>query len=128
MNSSFAISLIIAHFIGDWYLQSRDTALKKSTIFMVLYSHVFTVSCVLLPVVWYFNGANKVWILIPNGIIHGLIDWNIWTYYKKKLLKRVNGDIAVFKAFAYWKDKTFYDTVALDQCLHLVTLFALCSI
>ncbi len=124
MNSHFAISLVVAHFVGDWYFQPRSMALAKSSNFKVLFKHLFIVSALLTPTMMYFD---KVWVIIPNAIIHGLIDWNIWTYYKKKLLERLNGDKEAFNTFEYWKDKSFYDTVALDQCLHLVTLFVLCS-
>jgi hypothetical protein len=115
MTTFLAVTLIAAHFAGDWYFQSREMALKKSKEIGMLLQHLAIVSAALfLPCLI----AGKFWVLAVNALLHGLIDWNIWGFYKKKY--GIN--------FDHLNNKGFYDTIALDQCLHLVILFVLFSL
>lgn len=122
------LTLISAHQIGDWFCQPRTMAMKKSSELEVLLAHVFIVTVFLFIGVFSLVAMDAlptlseslikipIWMkLILNGAIHGLIDWNIWDHYKK-------GKSSDFK---YWLDKEFYDTVAIDQWLHLATLMIL---
>jgi hypothetical protein len=83
-----------------------------------------------------------------NAAIHGVIDWNIWSLYKKQVKKRLN-KAAYMRAvedtdwntsyknrcerhlkvlaeeFKYWEDKGFYTTIGLDQLLHTLTIILL---
>ena len=116
-HTLFIVCLIAAHFIGDWALQSRKMAMGKSSSKRILVNHISIVSLILLLVLIPFNvPATEVIVKLGiNAIVHGIIDWNIWSFYKKD--KPSN--------FEYWKDKGFYDTIALDQFLHLGTLAVL---
>ncbi len=80
--------------------------------------------------------------LLVNTLLHGVIDWNIWRGYKwwvkKKIYQEVwntapygttlGGSLRFQEdALKNWQDKnlyakdySFYATIALDQCLHLV--------
>jgi hypothetical protein len=122
--SIFAANLLMAHFVGDWWLQPREMAMKKSSDALTLLRHIVRVTGVLaLPVLlvcperWYLLGVN--------AAIHAIIDWNIWRGYKADVLEQVNFNSEKFAAFEYWKDKRFYDIIATDQFLHLLTIFYL---
>jgi len=123
MNVFYIVSLLAAHFIGDWYCQSRQMALKKSSDFLTLLKHLVSVNIYLFCICVLFSiSLSKICVAITiNAIIHGLIDWNIWSNYKKSISKEK------LETFEYWKDKRFYDTIALDQFLHLATIFILFS-
>jgi hypothetical protein len=121
--SILAILLIGAHFFGDWYLQPRWMATSKSSDFNTLSLHVGTVSLILGLALFHTVALPiLLWKLGVNAIIHGIIDWNLWTFYKR--IVRNEGprtDVEMAK-FEYWKDKRFYDFIALDQFMHLATL------
>lgn len=118
---AFAILLLAAHFIGDWWMQPRWMAEGKSSSAGTLLHHLFRVTIWIGAAVFFghtFFGVNmapNIYLLklLGNAVIHGIVDWNGWKWYKK-------GKSADFK---YWKDKKFYDTIAGDQFLHLATLF-----
>lgn len=115
-----ALFLILAHFTGDWWWQSRHMAMNKSKDIMVLLTHLIQVSffvllaavLIYMPVAGDFTIYYKVLI---NAVLHGLIDWNIWKMYAKDKPA----------GFEYWKEKTFYGIIAIDQFLHLSILFIL---
>lgn len=113
MNLWFAVSLVVMHFGGDWLCQSRYMAMNKSKNIKVLFEHIVIVTAWLYIPTYIFEG--KLLMLIPNAIIHACIDWNIWNFYKKKY----------GIAYDHLNNKGFYDTIALDQCLHIVCALVL---
>jgi len=116
VDKLFITLLVSAHFVGDWWFQSRWMATNKSSNKSVLLQHILIVTAFIsIPVLFYVPFTQAVLLLIVNGILHGLIDWNIWRGYKSK----------VPTDFEYWKDKRFYDTIASDQLLHIVILLIL---
>lgn len=124
INTSYLLTLVTVHFVGDWWCQSREMAHKKSVNMKVLFKHLCIVTGVLaipvlavVPCRWY--------LLIVNAIIHGLIDWNIWKDYKYDITCKFPCDIVAQNAYEYWKDKRFYDIIAVDQFLHFSTIFLL---
>lgn len=122
------IYLMVAHFIADFLLQSREMGKKKSSEWRWLLKHLgiqFGVFFLVVPLVVankictqgemdfpeYMNDP-KFWtdLLIPfslkagfwfsffNALVHGLIDWNIWKLYK----------LSAYIRMKYEKDKHLY--------------------
>lgn len=119
MTSLGIISFLAAHFMGDWILQSRKMAHTKSSDFSVLLGHIGIISLVLWFPVMTFT-PDHLFILIPNAIFHGLIDWNMWRGYKEMRAGEIEAG-----AFRHWEDKLFYDFIAVDQFLHLAIIYIL---
>jgi hypothetical protein len=118
---SLVISLIVAHFIGDWILQSREMALKKSKNFRVLANHLWIMAAPLVLVGIIFNLSRVAFAIYIFS--HLLIDW-----FLPKLYLSIRGENAYdyYESGAdYKEDYYFWSTIAIDQMLHIVILMAL---
>lgn len=102
------------HLISDFFLQSRKMAENKSSSLRYLSKHCFIIFCIFYAGMFWVPGKCALW----NAIIHFIIDGSIWNIYKFSLKYR---DIDV-NNFQYWKDKWFYNTIGIDQFLHVTTL------
>lgn len=110
MSIWLVITAIACHFYGDWYLQSRDTAINKSKDPMYLVIHLTQLSVAMIPLALFLPDR---WVWVPTYIVlHGIQDWFLWRVAKRWV-----------SPYHYWENKRFYDTIAFDQALHLVTLF-----
>jgi hypothetical protein len=150
--------LYVAYF-ADFKMQSRDIATRKSVNFEALNLHVLTIIGTLFWPCWLVFGLKysapigfimAMFFTVINGIIHGVIDWNIWKGYKKNVAKNIHqyfkeqspDDIeerypslkdyteaelrSVFmKEKMYAEDKKFYDTIGFDGYLHVATIILL---
>jgi len=125
----------VLHFIADFLLQSRDMGKNKSSKPLVLAQHVgIQISVVFFGLLPFVGLTKSAEISVLNGLIHGLIDWNIWRAYKHMVERRLyaagptgpRGDPAhllwVNDSWQYWEDHWFYATIGLDQLLHVSTL------
>jgi len=108
------IILLVAHYIADFLLQSREMATKKSTDSDYLMEHVFIYGCAMWVASCFFTAGPPAMFqfVLINMIAHGFIDWGIWRLYKKHA--PADGK--------YWEDYWFWATLGLDQTLHLSTL------
>jgi len=122
---NLAISLILIHFLSDWIMQPRWMAEQKSSNFGICSYHGLITGLFLLLVYginsMYGLKINWVMALLAAGlytITHILQDWFVWRIYKKyrDTKKEFQSD--------YW----FYSTIAIDQAVHLVLMFALTSL
>lgn len=130
MSVIAVLTIIFAHYFGDWLLQSREMALKKSSDIYVLLEHL---SMLFLPlfiasfVVFEINPITEVptaiftfqivgWLFI-NLICHGIQDWFIWKIAGKHLMQ-----FCKTKEEAY-NSKMFWDIVGLDGMLHYFIYF-----
>lgn len=152
------ITFITAHLLGDGFLQSRDIAKKKSSslkalgihlsyIFLTTFmSGIIVVSSYAIFVedlpLYYWVKVLK--FSVFNALIHGIIDASIWNLYKFKVISDHYGfSSAVMCAkdkskrkillsklndFKYYEDKWFYDTIMVDQYLHVLTIVLLSSL
>lgn len=113
---AFVLSLLAAHFIGDWILQSREVAINKSKYFRVLLHHTAIVTaCLLFAVIPFVPQDRIIALLCINWATHIVIDWFGWRFYKRKF-----GNLPMDQHLNnYW----FYTTIALDQFAHLSILF-----
>ena len=110
------ILLLAAHYLGDFIMQPREMATKKSEDMDVLWDHVCTYGVALVPAVFVSGFESKhplhmITFMFINMMLHGIIDWNIWRWYKKGAPKR------------FWEDRWFWSTVGLDQTLHIMILY-----
>lgn len=115
----------ILHHLADGVFQSREMAKQKSEKLNVLFDH-----CLIQFMVFFIgvflatqNMKNAFLFALLNALVHGIIDWNIWRQYKISVLKRI--PFQERKHFKFWEDKKFYDTIMLDQLLHVITITAL---
>lgn len=117
--------LLALHFVADFLLQSREMGKNKSSNFKVLLHHLAIQAAVFFPFVGYKFA-------LLNAVIHGVIDWNIWRFYKAYAYYTIknnpehpllNNDPA--NPWKYWEDHWFYSIIGLDQLLHGLTLVIL---
>ena len=111
MTTAIVITILVGHFVGDWLLQPRRWATEKSKDPVALAKHIFVVMLCLLPA--YFMTDGYTW-LAAYVLLHAVQDWYVWRLARHWITR-----------LAYWEDKRFYDTIAIDQSLHLSTLFIL---
>jgi len=145
---------LLAHFVADFLLQSREMGKTKSEKPDVLLLHVLInigiTGLFLLP----FVGLEKAAIFsLLNGLFHGIVDWNIWSFYKVYAIKKINKEaqelakkrhlslvgknkqqvysekigilLEARSNFKFWEDHWFYVTIGFDQFLHTLTIVVL---
>lgn len=111
-----AVALIGAHFLSDWVLQTRYIAENKSKSWLVLGHHLGIIAggiCVAfilcgVPATPVILGKFALYILA-----HGIQDRYIWRFYEKHYHDPKRPD---------YKPKAFYNTIAVDQFIHLSLL------
>jgi len=121
------IQLLILHFIADFLLQSREMGKNKSIYFSFLLEHVVIICGVFFVALVMHRDlifGNILLFVALNGLIHGLIDWNIWRLYKASIPRRFP-TLEKLNKFQYYEDSWFYHTIGLDQMLHVSTLVLL---
>lgn len=64
------------------------------------------------------------WIVLIYVICHGIQDKLVWSFFKKNVYKRKDIDDYI-KYNLHINDSSFWDTLALDQCIHICLMLAL---
>jgi len=142
------ILILIAEYVGDFLLQDRDVAARKSKEFSALFTHAVYLF-ISLSVVSLFVGSSMILFAIVYTAIHAFQDHFIWRIYYRIIRNRfsreveaakikgnkytdnyvknqVNVMIANFTADnKYAEDKVFYDIIGLDRLLHVTTIVIL---
>lgn len=110
-------TLLVAHFVADFLLQSHDMSQRKSVEFKVLFMHCgIQAGVVSIFSLFLFPWEQALWIGGFNAVLHALVDWNIWRAYKRYVkAKRPEN-------WEWWLDTWFYKTVGFDQLLHGLSL------
>lgn len=122
MFSPIPITLICAHWWGDWRLQTGWMALEKSKHWKPLTAHVAVVTLLLLPWGWKFA--------LLNGVLHWLTDFFTSRYTSKMWFVKVerampcNGEHWCSLKFDNYKRSEFFSMIGLDQVIHY-TCYAL---
>lgn len=128
--------ILFLHFFADFILQSREMGQKKSTEINVLLHHLLIITGIMFVGMFPFIGLgveNIVGFVLLNTLIHGVIDWNIWRFYKLSVMKWMQNNpdhpavkhYEATKEFKYWEDHLFFTTIGLDQFLHAATIVLL---
>lgn len=113
----FIIFILLAHLIGDFFLQSQYMSENKSKNVGVLLGHVSIYTLTLFIVIvfyilfyqaYYLIFAIYLYVLL-NGALHFIIDF-ITSKITKKLYKQN-------------KIRWFFVTIGCDQTLHFICLF-----
>ncbi|MEM6361742.1 MAG: DUF3307 domain-containing protein [Bacteroidota bacterium] len=100
--------LLLAHWIGDFGLQTSNMALNKSKSLKWLLLHVLTYTGVLLAFsAFLISLEDLIFFVAVNGLLHGITD-----FFTSKLADR-------------YKDipRRFFPILGLDQLLHTLTLY-----
>jgi len=137
--------ILIAEYVGDFLLQSREMALNKSKNIHCLMRHLIAIFCC-IAITGTGLGLPAVYLAACYVVIHGVQDWYIWKGYKYLIYKRFknkaenekdidglysedfshNQSIQYCELFEkdrdYAEDKLFYDTIGLDRTMHVITL------
>lgn len=117
--------LIIAHFLSDFVLQRDYVAKNKSTKWLCMAEHLLLIFLVFGGLAWYHDIA--LWIPAVYTLLHGIQDAFVWTWFKKYVRKRE--DCAVYTKYnMYANDNKFWNTIAVDQTIHLSLLIWLFSL
>lgn len=120
------LSFLIAEYIGDFYLQSREMALNKSKDIGTLFAHCTNIAnCIYIAGIAMYMLSNSIALLITAilyPIVHGIQDWFLWRKFHVKV-KKIHGDNAAvyYETKQYADDKLFYDFIGLDRLLHIIT-------
>jgi len=133
--------LLIAHFIADFILQSREMGKNKSKNYIYLTSHIWIIFCVVSFFAYFVFGSLEKAILFSfwNALFHMLIDSLTWNIYGCSVLLRIYGYDQVFdkdfnfkdkskttlETFKWWEDHWFMVTIGADQIAHMIVLFEL---
>ncbi len=108
---------LIAHYIADFLLQSRDMAREKSEKAGVLAAHcsihLVIMFFIMIGAVGFFRAS---YIAGFNALVHAAIDWNVWRTFKRHVAKEKQDD------YKWWEDSRFWKVVGFDQLLHGLTL------
>jgi hypothetical protein len=114
MNLSLPVSLIIAHFFGDWFFQFDWMALNKGKDWKALFAHVGVWSLFLLPWGWKFA--------LLNFAFHIIIDQTTSQWTTKLWFSQDHGeDPASGLRLTEWKmgkRHWFFVVIGFDQLVH----------
>lgn len=128
------ISLLVAHWVGDWLLQNDRMALNKSKDNLVLLEHVAVYSLVLWlwAVYWwwtpFFLAGVKAEIIFSfwaiTVVTHFLTDWitsrissRLW-FFKPNFPEHDVNEWSYVEGKRHW----FFVMIGFDQLIHYVTL------
>lgn len=110
-----ALAVVIAHFIGDFVLQSNNMATRKSKEFVYLLSHVSIYSMTMLMIVgpilvYYFNVDSR----------------NLSLFFYVTFFAHLVTDFFTSKVNSMlWEEQKysrFFISLGLDQCFHYIGL------
>lgn len=111
-----AILIVGQHFIFDWILQPRWVAVNKSKNNKALAAHGLLVTFGFgLVAATVYSVAVATGIALLYGLLHIIQDRIIWSTFKPK----TNNP---------YEEKMFWNTVAVDQTIHLVLALVLIGI
>ena len=112
------IFIFIAHFIGDFLLQTRWMATNKSNKMTALAAHILVYGGALYVGTLFTSMDNNLTYVLINMLLHAGVDGLIWNGYKYTVKLR-GGDMS----FKYYEDPHFYSTIGFDQLLHTLCLY-----
>lgn len=117
MKHELLLLCLMAHFAGDYYLQTKHLAKIKDNVFKGVLQHGF-IYCIPFLFVWFLIGLDEaLWKpLLLICTIHLIID-SVKFLYKVKILKKTKKKSLVIK------ESTLYLT---DQGMHLITIIIIC--
>ena len=115
------ISLLAAHFVGDFVLQSDFVAINKSKSWKVLLFHCLIYSACFLPWGWKFA--------VVTFYLHFVTDWvtsritsKLWFFERRYYGADMPIDLSDDWYYVEGKRHWFFVTVGADQLIHYVTL------
>jgi hypothetical protein len=109
-------SLVVAHVLGDWLLQTEWQALNKAHDWRALFSHLVVYHVVVLLALGIKLGFDQPVIYVAVGVLallHGILDRQGFIQWLMRMLR-----IVVERRPERWL------SIAVDQSVHLVLLAA----
>lgn len=119
MKHELLLLCLMAHFAGDYYLQTKHLAKIKDNVFKGVVQHSF-IYCIPFLFIWFLLGLDgSLWrTLLFICIIHFIID-SVKFLYKVKIIKKIK------KKYLVLRESTLY---LADQSLHLISIIIICFI
>ncbi len=119
MKHELLLLCLMAHFAGDYYLQTKRLAKIKDNVFRGVLQHSFIYGIPFL-FIWFLIGLDEtLWIpLLLICVLHLIID-SVKFLYKVKIIKRIKKKSLVIK------ESTLY---LVDQGIHLISIIIICFI
>jgi hypothetical protein len=115
MNSLLIILLLGQHFLFDWILQPRWIAVNKSHNNFALFLHGVIVSVGFgATICWFTTLTIAVTLTILYGVLHIVQDKLVWGWWYLPVEDP-------------YSQKSFWNTVAIDQFFHLALAVVLCT-
>ena len=116
-NIWIIVTLLVAHVIGDFFLQTQEMAEQKSEKKSAMIFHCLIYSALFVPIAPFIfkalgiagSFAPTIWVL-SIGWVHGMIDTITADIYKHYVQK------TGYK-------RGFFNTLGVDQLLHILFLF-----
>lgn len=120
MVLTLPLTLVLAHFLGDWFFQNDWMALGKSKERLPLFTHVGIWSLFMLPWGWKFAVLSFVFHLVTDCITS---QWTSKLWFMDPI--KYNADVAGNLMWVM-KDPNprhwFFVAIGFDQLIHYVTL------
>lgn len=119
MKNILLLFCFIAHFLGDYYLQTKHLSKIKDNVFRGVIQHSF-LYCIPFLLIWIFLGLDEVigYAFLCICMIHLIID-SVKFLYKTRIIKRIKN-----KSFII-NERTLY---VVDQSIHLISIMIICFI
>ncbi|WP_313134300.1 DUF3307 domain-containing protein [Anaerocolumna sp.] len=119
MKHELLLLCLMAHFAGDYYLQTKRLAKIKDNVLKGVLQHSFIYGIPFL-FIWFLIGLDEtLWIpLLLICVLHLIID-SVKFLYKVKIIKRIKKKSLVIK------ESTLY---LVDQGIHLISIIIICFI
>lgn len=125
----FAILLFMAHYVGDFRLQSREVANTKSYDNKSLFIHGLTFSAplaIVFAIMYPFCHTYTPLILVHvpaaiiiNMVLHMIQDRLVWRGFKKKVIAE-----GLKQGTPEWESQ-FFTVLGADQMIHMIVLFTI---
>ena len=122
MITSFTI--IVIHFIADFFFQTDKMAINKSksvywlTVHVCVYTFILMIGCFFLD----FSSKNLCFVFIGlNCLLHWITDFctsrlTSWIYMKNE---KYPNEIFLYNSWRHW----FFTAIGFDQVIHYACLF-----
>lgn len=126
MSFSIIITLLIAHWIGDFIFQTTEMALNKNKSLGHLFSHVSVYSLVMFVTVLFYTMVihttgqypiiNLLYFWLITFTTHGVVD-----YFSSKRTHILTESKTFYTKFPNFG---FFTVIGLDQLVHYIILFS----
>lgn len=103
--------LLLAHFIGDFPLQTNWMAVHKANKWLPLLTHALVYTLTVSMIAWFGFGGLSIWGILLVFVAHVVLDRRIFVQWWLRTVMGTTGKEAIWLG------------IIVDQVFHLVVLF-----